>query len=81
MATKLKLNFTYKDGGGDLARIIALLVALAAAFALFWDIKSYADRELRMLLHEKGVYLGPPDAAIADDTLQDLRHRAGRQRY
>ena len=56
-------------------------MALAAAFALFWDIKSYADRELRMLLHEKGVYLGPPDSAIADDTLQDLRHRAARQRY
>jgi hypothetical protein len=39
------------------------------------------EEQDRVLRHEDGVYLGTPASAISDDTLQDLRHRAGRQRY
>ena len=39
------------------------------------------EEQDRILLHEKGVYLGTPEPAISDDALQDLRHRAARQRY
>ena len=39
------------------------------------------EEQDRVLWHEKGVYLGTPEPAISDDALQDLRHRAGRQRY
>jgi hypothetical protein len=39
------------------------------------------EEQDRVLWHEKGVYLGTPEPAISDDALQDLRHRAARQRY
>ncbi len=39
------------------------------------------EEQDRVLWHEEGVYLGTRGAAISDDTLQDLRHRAARQRY
>ncbi len=39
------------------------------------------EEQDRVLWHEKGVYLGTPGPAISDGALQDLRHRAGRQRY
>ncbi len=39
------------------------------------------EEQDRVPWHEEGVYLGTPDSAISDDTLQDLRHRAARQKY
>ncbi|MCH8000246.1 MAG: hypothetical protein IIA34_01090 [Proteobacteria bacterium] len=39
------------------------------------------EEQDRVPWHEEGVYLGKPDSAISDDTLQDLRHRAAKQRY
>ncbi len=39
------------------------------------------EEQDRVLWHEEGVYLGTRGAAISDDTLQDLRHRAARQNY
>ena len=39
------------------------------------------EEQDRVPWHEEGVYLGKPDAAISDDTLQDLRDRAAKQRY
>ena len=39
------------------------------------------EEQDRVPWHEEGVYLGKPDTAISDDTLQDLRHRAAKQRY
>ena len=39
------------------------------------------EEQGRVLVHEKGVYLGTPDAAISDETLEDLRHRAFLQSY
>ncbi len=37
------------------------------------------EEQGRVLIHEKGVYLGTPDVAISDAALQDLRHRAFQQ--
>ncbi len=39
------------------------------------------EEQDRVLRHKEGVYLGTPEPAISDDKLQDLRHRAARQRY
>ncbi len=39
------------------------------------------EEQGRVLVHEKGVYLGTPDAAISDETLEDLRRRALLQSY
>lgn len=39
------------------------------------------EEQDRVPWHEEGVYLGKPDSAISDGTLQDLRHRAAKQRY
>ena len=39
------------------------------------------EEQGRVLVHEKGVYLGTPDAAISDETLEDLRRRAFLQSY
>ena len=61
--------------------IIGLFVTLVTLFGLYMTVVSYAARAPRILWHEDGVYMGTPDPAISDDTLQDLRHRAGRQRY
>ncbi|MFQ5927983.1 MAG: hypothetical protein ACE5MH_11180 [Terriglobia bacterium] len=33
------------------------------------------EEQGRVLIHEKGVYLGPPDQTISDETLEDLRYR------
>ena len=35
----------------------------------------------RVLYHEKGVYPGPPQAQISEETLADLRIRAAQQKY
>ncbi len=61
--------------------IIGLFVTLVTLLGLYMTVVSYAARAPRILWHEEGVYLGPPDSAISDETLQDLRHRAARQRY
>ena len=61
--------------------IIGLFVTLVTLLGLYMTVVSYAARAPRILGHEEGVYLGTPAPAISDDTLQDLRHRAGRQRY
>ena len=39
------------------------------------------EEQGRVLWHEKGVYLGPPDTTISEETQVDLRHRAARQKY
>ena len=39
------------------------------------------DEQDRVLMFDKGVYLGEPDQALADDAMGDLRRRAENQGF
>ncbi len=61
-------------------KIAVTLGGLLAATLLLVSACKEEEQD-RVLWHEEGVYLGAPEPAISDDALQDLRHRAARQRY
>ena len=61
-------------------KIAVTLSGLLAATLLLVSACKEEEQD-RVLWHEEGVYLGTRGAAISDDTLQDLRHRAAKQRY
>ncbi len=61
-------------------KIAVTLGGLLAATLLLVSACREEEQE-RVQWQDKGVYLGTPGPAISDDALQDLRHRAARQRY
>ncbi len=61
-------------------KIAVTLGGLLAATLLLVSACKEEEQD-RVLWHEEGVYLGTRSAAISDDTLLDLRHRAARQKY
>ena len=56
---------------------VALTCLLGATLAVLSACRE--EEQGRVLIHEKGVYLGTPAVAISDAALQDLRHRAFQQ--
>lgn len=57
-------------------RVLTLCIAVGASLALAGCDE---DEQGRILRYEKGTYLGPPDTALTEDQLGELRARAKRQ--
>jgi len=57
-------------------RILALLALPLLALAGCWD--EEAERPLHF---QKGVYDGPPDQGLSEETLQALRQRGHEQQF
>jgi hypothetical protein len=56
---------------------LTLLVVVAASLALSACDEAEQDR---ILLYQKGEYMGAPDTPLSEDTLQALRQRTLRQK-
>jgi hypothetical protein len=61
-----------KDGSKSI-----LLAVVAAGLVLSACDEAEQDR---ILFYQKGEYMGAPDSALSEDTLQALRQRAARQK-